>query len=40
MKKNLDLLKKVIIGLLSVCAIESFATSLASNYKESIKCVF
>ena len=35
----MDLLKKIFVGLLNVCVIGSFDASLASNYKEFIKCV-
>ena len=30
----------MVIGLLSICAIRRFGASLASNYKEPVKCVF
>ena len=38
-KKCLDLLKKVFIAFLSDCRTESLVESLASNFKERIKCV-
>ena len=35
----LEFIKKVFIGLLYVCTIGSFGVSLASSYKEPIKCL-
>ena len=35
----MDLLKKMLVRLFSVCILVSFNESLASNYKEPIECI-
>ena len=35
----MDLFKKMLVRLLSVCILVSFNESLASNYKEPIECI-
>ena len=35
----MDLLEKMFIGLLSICTVVRFSSSLQSNYKEPMKCV-
>ena len=40
LKKCLDLLRKMFIGLFNACTVESFGASLPSYYKEPIKCIF